>query len=295
MLVIGAGILSARLWCYRRQIRHVLEELQMMEQTDTNFLLSSAVDVGRTGELILTMNRILEKKQRLEERLCRENRSYRESITSISHDIRTPLTSAKGYVQMLSAENVTEEKRKVYVETVKRRLDDLAEMLDQLFLYARIEAGEFELKMEKINVGNLFMETLSMFYADFVKKDCEPNVTVALNPCHIYADRRVFIRIIENLLKNALEHGTGDYAFSLVQEGEKAVIRVANRTESIEAADMERIFDRFYTTDTSRSRRTTGLGLAIVKEFVVQMGGTVTASLEEGIFVIEVRFVWMSP
>lgn len=289
LLFIGAGILSARLCCYRKQMRHMLRELDMLEGTDTKVLLTSAVSVGQTGEVISAVNRILQQKRQTEEQLYRENRSYRESITSISHDIRTPLTSAKGYLQMLAAENATEEQRNRYAKIVERRLDDLTGMLDWLFLYARIEAGELELQQEVINAGNLFAETVSMFYEDFVKKNCEPKVTVPSEPCHISADREAFVRILENLIKNALTHGTGDYELSLRQKKNEAVIRVSNRTDTIEAQDMEHIFERFYTTDTSRSRKNTGLGLAIVKRLTEQMQGNVEASLVDGCFSIEVR------
>ena len=289
LLLIGAGILSARLCCYRKQMRHMLRELDVIEQTDTKVLLTSAVSVGQTDEVISAVNRILQRKRCTEEQLYRENRSYRESITSISHDIRTPLTSAKGYLQMLAAGNAAEEKRNQYARTVERRLDDLTGMLDWLFLYARIEAGELELQREVINAGNLFVETVSMFYEDFVKKNCEPSVKVPSEPCHISADREAFVRILENLIKNALVHGTGDYELSLRKEKNEAVIRVANRTDSIEVQDMEHIFERFYTTDTSRSRKNTGLGLAIVKKLTEQMQGKVEATLENGYFAIEVR------
>lgn len=289
LLFIGAGILSARLCCYRKQMRHMLCELDMIEKTDTKMLLTSAVSVGQTGEVISAVNRILQQKRQTEEQLYRENRSYRESITSISHDIRTPLTSAKGYLQMLAAENAMEEQRNRYARIVERRLDDLTGMLDWLFLYARIEAGELELQQEVINAGNLFAETVSMFYEDFVKKNCEPEVTVPSEPCHISADREAFVRILENLIKNALTHGTGGYELSLRQEKNEAVIRVSNRTDTIEMQDMEHIFERFYTTDTSRTRKNTGLGLAIVKRLTEQMQGKVEASLVNGYFSIEVR------
>lgn len=294
LLVIGAGVLSARLGCYKKQMRHMLTQLQMAEQADTNLLLTSAVSIGETEQVISACNRVLEHHRCREEKLCRENRSYRESIISISHDIRTPLTSAKGYVQMLLNPKVPEEKRFAYAKIVERRLDDLNGMLDQLFLYARIEAGEVVLKPEPLNVGNLFAETISLFYEDFLEKGCEPKVLLPKEPCFIQADRQAFVRIMENLMKNALVHGTGDYTLSLLQKGAFAVLRVSNRTDSIEAGDIEHIFNRFYTTDMARSRRRTGLGLAIVKEFTEQMGGEAKAWLEEDLFSIEVRFVCLT-
>ena len=108
-------------------------------------------------------------------------------------------------------------------------------------------------------------------------------------PCYVMADRRAFVRIIENLMKNALVHGKGGYKMALEETDGQVQVRISNATDSIEERDIERIFDRFYTTDRSRSRKTTGLGLAIVKKFTLQMGGEAEASLEKGQFTVTVR------
>lgn len=288
--IFGTGILSVRLWCYRKQIDHMRKEVELLQESDTNFKLTSLVAVGKTDELIRDINAVLTKNREEERRLVRENRIYRESITSISHDIRTPLTSAKGYLQMLQKPGVPREKQSSYLRTVEMRLDNLTDMLNQLFEYTRIEAGEMELAMEEIYPVNLFAETLSMFYGEFQEKKCEPGVELTDEPIKIRADRHAFVRIGENLIRNALVHGTGGYVFRLERQGEKMHLCVSNLTDSIEYGDVDRIFDRFYTADTSRSRKTTGLGLAIVKRFAEQMGGRVGASLVEGRFTVEVWF-----
>lgn len=289
ILLVAAGILSFRLWCYRKQTKHMAEELSILEEEDTNYRVSSYCRIGNTEEIVSRINRIALRYREEEIRLKKENTAYKESITSISHDIRTPLTSAKGYVQMIQGKELSEEKKKRYAEIIERRLDDVTDMLNQLFEYARIEAGELELSQEILNAGNLFAETISLFYDDFMKKGCEPQVEMTQVPCRIFADRHAFSRIVENLIKNALVHGTGNYRLSLVKEEEWAVLCVSNKTSSIEERDIERIFDRFYTTDQSRSRKTTGLGLAIVKKFTESMGGSVEAGLERGTFAVRVR------
>lgn len=284
LLLFWAGVVSARLCLYQKQIRHMLKELGLAKQSETNILLTSAVRIGRTPDVIRSFNDILEQNRRTIAQLLCENRSYRESITGISHDIRTPLTSAKGYMQMIQKEGTSREKQIEYAQIVERRLADLSSMLDQLFLYTRIEARELELHPETLNACSLFADTVSMFYEDFCRKNCEPKIALPGAPCRISADRQAFVRMIENLVKNALVHGTGNYQLSLRQDGQKAVICISNETDSIEPADMAHIFDRFYTTDISRSRKTTGLGLAIVKELAGQMGGEVSASLDGNVF-----------
>lgn len=290
IVTIAAGVLLMRLWLYRKQINHIKDELFMLKQEDTNYRLSSCCHVGETEEMIRNMNEILDAYRKEMRVLKNDNRLYKESITSISHDIRTPLTSAKGYTQMLSDGAFSTEKQQLYIKKIEQRIDDVTEMLNQLFEYTRVEAGELEFLMEKINLNNVFVETVSMFYDDFVVKRCEPVIDVDETPCYIHADKRAVIRIIENLIKNALVHGTGDYVFRLKKQEQSVILSVSNRTDSIEEKDMDRIFDRFYTTDQSRTRKTTGLGLAIVKRFAAQMGGQARACLENDIFTVEVEF-----
>lgn len=290
ILLIVVGMLAVRLYAYRKQVSHLIEELSLWEQEMTNYELTSCCPIGDTPELIMVMNQVMHKHKQLEASLRKENRIYKESITGISHDIRTPLTSSKGYIQLLRDENIPEEKKREYVDIVIRRLDDVADMLSQLFEYARIEAGELKLELQVFSASNVFAETIALFYEDFVKAGFEPRVEISNEPCYIEADKRAFIRIIENLMKNALVHGTGGYRISFLREDNKAVIRISNQTGSITEKEIGYIFDRFYTNDESRSRRATGLGLSIVKRFSEQMGGETKAFLEGDYFTIEVSF-----
>ncbi len=295
-LVLAVICLGARLWCYRRQIDYLLKQISLLEQEDTNYCLSSYCRIGKTEKLIGEFNRVRQKNRERMIALKKGNRSYRESIIGISHDIRTPLTSAKGYTQMLLKGSLTDlEKQQRYIEKVEQRIDDVVDMLDQLFEYARVEAGERSFCVERINLNNIFADTLSLFYDDFVQAGCEPAVDISETPLYIEADADGVKRIIENLIKNALFHGKGEYRFSVKKQDGQAVIMMSNLTDSIEKSDMEHIFERFYTTDQSRTRKTTGLGLAIVRQFTESMGGNVSADLTEGVFSVKVAFISQCP
>lgn len=290
LLIIGVGILSTHLCCYRKQIKQIEKQLEMLMEEESNYQLTSTCAARDTIKLISNINCVLEKLRKEKRKLQKSNRSYRESITSISHDIRTPLTSVKGYVQMLQSPAILEWKKMEYLHIIEYRLEDLSEMLNQLFEYARLEAGELDLNLEKVNVRNLFAETISMFYDEFMKKGCEPEIEIVEIPCFILVNSHAFVRILENLIKNALVHGIGDYKFSLKLIEEQIFIQISNKTDTIEEKDIEQIFDRFYTTDQSRTRKSTGLGLAIAKKFTEQMGGKIQASLYQNNFTIEVGF-----
>lgn len=293
IIILASIIIILGMWLalYRKQMKHIKQELLMFEQEDTNYRLSSYCHIGETEDVIGLWNETLDTYRTQNIALQKENRSYKESITSISHDIRTPLTSAKGYTQMLLHDSIPDEKRNLYISRIEQRIDDVTNMLNQLFEYARVEAGELDFEYERINLNNLFTDTLSMFYDDFVAKNCEPVIEITETPCYVHADKAALVRIIENLIKNALVHGIKDYHFSLERKENLAVLSISNKNSDIEEKDIERIFERFYTTDQSRTRKTTGLGLAIVKRFTNQMGGNVKAYLQNDRFTIEVSFM----
>lgn len=291
VLIIIIVVLAVRLALYRSQIKHIKRELSMLNREDTNYRLSSCCSVGKTNELIDELNKVLDKYREELRFLKNDNRLYKESITSISHDIRTPLTSAKGYVQMLSKDELPEDKKQEYVLKIEKRIDDVTAMLNQLFEYTRVEAGELEFVPERVNISNVFTDVLGMFYDEFTAKGCEPVIDLPAEPCYVFVDKNAVTRVITNLTKNALVHGMDNYIFRLVKSNGRVTLSVSNRTDTIEHADVDRIFDRFYTTDKSRTRKTTGLGLAIVKRFVTQMGGEVSAELEGDVFTVKVEFV----
>lgn len=288
IFILVAGVLSARLWCYKKQILHMKEELDLLESEDTNQMLTSLGVIHATDDVIGIINRMVIRYREEENKLKRENRIYRESITSISHDIRTPLTSAKGYLQMMRKGELSEEKKSDYIKTIEQRLDHLTDMLNQLFEYARIEAGELKMEPEEFQAAHVFADTIAMFYEDFVKLGCEPEVRITDKACKLYADKQAYIRIIENLMKNALVHGMGGYQMSVDVEKNQCIIRVSNLTDTVDVRDIDQIFERFYTTDQSRTKKTTGLGLAIVKRFAKEMGGDARAALDGKRFTIEV-------
>lgn len=291
ILLLAVPALGIRLWKYRRQVEYLFSQIELLTQEDTNYRLSSYCRVGKTEALINGLNHVLQLERDRLLTLKRDNRNYKESIISISHDIRTPLTSAKGYIQMLLKDKQMDgDKQQTYLENIERRIDDVTDMLTQLFEYARIEADEFTFQEEIINPANLFADVIAMFYEEFTHKGCEPVISIIPKPHYIHADRQCLRRIMENILKNALLHGTGEYRFMMTAGDGEIEFTVSNRTDSITEDDMERIFDRFYTTDLSRTRKTTGLGLAIVKQFTQKMGGRAYAALADGIFTIGVIF-----
>ena len=244
----------------------------------------------RRWRLIESINTLLETHRQFEIRMTQANRSFKNSITSISHDLRTPLTSASGYIQMLQDFDLPEETRAEYLEIVQQRIQAVRKLLDQLFEFARIEADELVLAEEPVNLGNVLRDTLALFYNDFCSQDSEPEIQIPDDPFIVTGDADAFKRIFSNILSNALTHGEGHFSIKAVLADCAVNITFENSTHSIIPDDLPCIFDRFYTTDVSRSRKTTGLGLSIAKRLATRMGGSISASLDNDVFGIHLQF-----
>lgn len=281
--------LAIRLYLLQKQMKSLKDQLLFIQKEDTNQILTTQIHLKELEELVLLVNGVLKKHRNLEIALLKMNKSFKETITSISHDIRTPLTSAVGYIQMLGNEKISIEKKKEYIVVIKKRIEEVKIMLNQLFEYARIESGEFILESESVNINNILRDTISIFYDDYVKKGQIPQIDMCEEICSVQGDKNAMKRIFENIIQNSLIHGIGDYKILLEKKGHQIYICFSNCTNSIQTQDLEQIFERFYTSDHSRTRKTTGLGLSIARSLITYMNGTIEAQLAGDIFMIIVE------
>ena len=163
-------------------------------------------------------------------------------------------------------------------------------LLDQLFEFARIEADELKLNCRNTDIHSVLRDVVASYYGDFEQKKCVPHIVIPNSPAIIWGDPDALARIFSNVVYNALVHGEGNYQITAALEEAQTVITVKNASSSIQQEDIPHLFDRFYTTDQSRTKKTTGLGLAIAQRLVTRMGGQISASLQNGIFAIQIVF-----
>ncbi len=290
ILTLICIFLLVRLLLLRYQLHLIRKQLSFLADAKTNLLLTSQFRFRETQSLLLDINEVLQRERALTLQFNRLNLNFKETITNISHDIRTPLTSAIGYLQMIERQDLSPVVQKQYLQIVEKRIRAVQRMLDQLFEYARLESGELMFQNEPVNLCNLLRDTLGMFYSDFIDKNTEPDVLIPEEPVVILGDRSALKRIFENILHNALVHGTGRYAIHLYKEAAVCHLVFSNQTDSIEEDDIDRIFDRFFTTDKSRTKKTTGLGLSIARKLTESMDGSISSHLDGDLFSIRIDF-----
>ena len=205
----------------------------------------------------------------------REEKQLKRNITSLAHDIRTPLTGAAGYVQLARECNDPARKER-YLQTAGERLKELGDMLEELFLYTKLTSAGFECSLSDVQVLPLLSSCLVAFYNEFGKRGIVPEVEFESEGVRVRADEECLRRIFHNLIQNALLHGKD----GLVIRQKGMCLDFENPVSETSRPDTEQIFEQFYKADTARRKGSSGLGLFIVKELVKKMGGSVKAELD---------------
>lgn len=288
--VVIAVILSVYIIRYKKQLNDVVDQIEFIRENDSNLRLELFLQSNELKNLVKQINSILDEKREDKVASNKAEKEFKVAITNVSHDLRTPLTSIVGYIDMLKNQESTIEDNEDYLEIVRGRVQYLVQMLDHLFEFARIESGEYMVSREKVDIVQTFVETLYLFYHDFSKKKAEPQLDIPDVPVYILGDKDILRRIFENLIKNAFVHGEGDLHVSIEQINDYASIYVQNYAPNLNEQDTQRLFDRFYTSDPSRHRKTTGLGLSITKRLVELLDGKVHAYKKGENLVIVLEF-----
>ena len=279
---------------YRRQIADFCRQLAFIQNFETNKLLTQSLDNRELTELTKAMNDIIERYKEIVIETKHKDDRLRAAITNVSHDIRTPLTSLDGYFQLLlSTEDEAERQR--YCAIIRERIDSLSGILEELFIYTKLQNDAYNLELDRVDVGKILSDTLLSFYDDIVSSRIEPKISIPDSCAPVFGNDVALKRVFQNIIKNAIAHGTDFLDVTMTLTAESVRIRFSNRYAGEEGdVDVAQVFDRFYKADSSRSSKTTGLGLSIAKELVMRMDGEISAEYVKKIFSVEVSLQMLS-
>ena len=293
-IIIGilAGIIilqSIIMWKYQRQVKDICRQLAFLMKHDSNMLIHREFGLGGIGMLSDRLNDLLELRRK-EKRYYQEKETLiADTYTNLSHDIRTPLTSLDGYFQLMEAcENVEEQRR--YLNIIHERIHSLNEMLEELFMFTKLKNESYRLELTSCCINRILKETVFSYYDDWVRREIQPDIQITEEQLYIDGNKQGLSRIIQNVIKNGLDHGEKKIRIVLKREQNRAVLRISNQVTASEQIDIEHVFDRFYKADAARSKTSTGLGLSIAREFVRRMNGEIGAKIEENEFIVEMSF-----
>ncbi|MBB2183738.1 HAMP domain-containing histidine kinase [Lachnospiraceae bacterium MD1] len=271
-------------------IRSAIAQMEEIEQHPEKNNQLKALSSDRDLEHLFTRINLIYK-ARQQERIVYQRREtqIRREIENISHDLRTPLTSIIGYIDLIRSSDNQAEKDE-YMDIIQQRAKVLQGFIQDFYELSRIETDDYPLLFDTISVQNALSEAAVAYYNEFEKREISVQLEMDEKHCYIVADQIQLNRIFNNLIQNALKYAANSFRIKQYCDHKECVIRFMNEKGNMTEKELSFIFERFYTGDISRNNNSTGLGLTITKILTEKMKGRIDARLEGEWFVIELRF-----
>ena len=287
LLLIVVVVLAYKLYTVYASLNVIRKDLAWILEDDTNRQLRLPYEDKTMRRLTEELNLELRKLRRERIKYERGNVELKNAVSSISHDLRTPLTAIIGYTELLQEKERTPEETR-YLDIIRKRCESLRRLTEELFSYAivstiTVEEEQNEQENQNVDIRSVLELCVAGFYQDLKKRKIEPLITLPDVPVMKVLNEEYLLRVFSNLISNAVKYSDGDLMIDMTTEGK---VRFENHASQLDKLQVERLFDRFYTVQASRE--STGLGLTVAKLLTEKMGGEIHAEFEDGILRIEV-------
>ena len=244
---------------------------------------NTQIDINNDDEfgfIATKLNQMAEDIKQLIDNERKSEYTKNELITSVAHDLRTPLTSIIGYLELVSdKDKLTPEVKQRYVEIAYSKSKRLEKLIEDLFAYTNFSFGEVTMELSEIDMVKFINQLMDEFYPSFQEYELECEFNTSFPSAIIAADGNLLARAFANLISNAIKYGKDGKSIKLKlnKVDNKVIVSVTNYGKLIPEKDLQNIFERFYRVEGSRSSETggTGLGLAIAKSIIGMHGGTI--------------------
>ena len=241
---------------------------------DTNMQITVSSGDRHIRRLAADINRELKLLRAQRRRYQQGDRELKEAVTNISHDLRTPLTAINGYLELLEEEEKSEAAKR-YLSCIKNRTEAMKGLTEELFCYTIVRAEEPK-KKEETDISGVLEESLLSFYGAMVSKGIVPEIQVPDKKIIRNVNKASLVRVFGNITSNMIKYSEGEMKVKLLENGE---MHFSNKAPKLQAVQVEKLFDRFFTVEDARI--STGLGLSIAKTLTEEMGGSIRAEYRE--------------
>ena len=281
--------LMAYLFLIKRELKRIKKELDLVLSRKTNSLVHVEFTTKEIKELVDCINKHLTNINDKESKLEKKNTNFIKMIRNISHDLRTPLTSSLGYVNLILNSNEKEQEKIKNLKIVEERLKRLSELIDSFFEFTKVLSNDQTIELANVNLVGIMEKSISNHYEDFQELNRMIEFKIPKRKILLNTNEIMLTRVFDNLIRNAYKHSSSNLKIEILEEKNTNKIKFTNDLIS-EEIDVDQIFDEFYTVDISRTKGNTGLGLAISKEFVEQLNGTIQAKKSHNKLIITITF-----
>ena len=282
ILSIIIFLIAIKLYLMKKSLKEIRITLNKIIQANTNQLLTISSSDRDIKKLTNDLNKELQDLRKEKLQYQNGNQELKKIITNISHDMRTPLTAIRGYIDLMK-EN--KEKQNEYIKIIEKKTEELTLLTDQLFDFSKTMDIGVKIEKEKCCINEILEETLANMYSFFKEKQIEPKLEICEQKIYRNLDRHSIIRIFENILSNVCKYSDGDFRVTL---NEKRIITFSNKATSLDVTTVQKIFDRYFTVENAK--KSTGLGLSISKQLVELNGGEISTKYVNKHLIIQIEF-----
>ncbi|MDE5909916.1 MAG: sensor histidine kinase [Lachnospiraceae bacterium] len=262
------------------KLKRISEKLRDILEKDNDEKVMVFTDNKILMDLSGQINRMLLDRQKIKADYRKQENVSKKMLANISHDIKTPLTVILGYLEIMRMGNEEDET----LQKVEAKAKQVMELINQFFTLAKLEAGDVNIEITKININELCRERILDFYQLLLQKEFTVDISIPEQDFFVQGDKESIDRILNNLLSNAIRYGSdGNYiGLFLWEEKGFIYIDIVDKGKGIEKEFAASVFERLYTMDDSRNRQIqgNGLGLTIARNLARQMGGDILLESE---------------
>ena len=268
----------------QKQLKEISQKLEKIQDTDSDENIMMFTDEQALMELLVQINRLLENQRKMKVDYRRSQISVKKMLSNISHDIKTPMTVILGYLEIMRINGDKEDEMLLKVEQKAKRV---MELINQFFTLAKLEAGDMELEISRINICEVCRENILDFYELLKQKEFQVEVKIPEEAVFIMWNKEALHRILYNLISNVIRYGLDGRYLGLVLRSVKndVYIDVIDKGKGIEKEFAGNVFERLFTMEDSRNRRIqgNGLGLTIAQTLAQQLGGEIVLESEPNV------------
>lgn len=277
-------LLIMKIYFTKKSLKEIEMSLNNILKSDTNNLITISSADKNIRNLAINLNMGLKELKKQRQQYENGNQELKKIITNISHDLRTPLTAIKGYIDLIKNEKLSKSQEK-YLSIIHKKSNELTELTEQLFDFSKTIDIDIKANKENCCINELLEDALASYYDIFKKKDIKPEIKICKEKIYRMANKNSLIRVFENILSNVNKYSNGNFKVELRNDGK---IIFSNKATALDATTVQKIFDRYFSVENAKE--STGIGLSIAKQLVELNNGNILAKYIEGMLIIEIVF-----
>lgn len=282
-LILVIIFLISKIVIINLSIKEIETNIEKILKEDSNRLITISTNNINLKKLANNLNLYIYEFRKQEKKYKNGNQELQKSITNISHDLRTPLTAIKGYIDLIEKDNLNK-KQSNYLKIISDKVDILTTLTEQLYDYSKCLDLKDKIKKEKVCINDILEDVLVSYYELFKQKNIIPKILIVEKKIFKYLDKNMFVRVLENIISNALKYSEDNLEVNLLNTGK---IIISNKTKSLNITNVKKIFNRYYTLQTGS--KSSGLGLSIAKQLIELNGGNIYAKYKNNNLIIEIE------